>query len=107
MKALDALISLRSWCRENLLNGDSLIAYDLILALVNNHESSEPLQVKKLLALTSHSYTGIRSHYLRFIDEEWIEIYTDDIDRRVKYVRTTAKFNDLLCRYCEVALSKF
>jgi DNA-binding MarR family transcriptional regulator len=100
---IEAIFKLRAWCRQNLPIENSLIAYDLILLLSIHHYSNGHITVKQLFASIPHSYTAVRIHYQRFLDEGWIEHYPDPSDKRIKYVRPTQKFIEMINRYAEAA----
>jgi len=45
----------------------------------------------------------VRGHYLRFINDGWIEHYSDEADQRIKYVRPTAKLAKTMNDYAAEA----
>jgi DNA-binding MarR family transcriptional regulator len=89
---IEAIFKLRAWCIENLPIDNSLIAYDLLLLLSIHHYSNGHITVKQLFVSMPYSYTAIRIHYQRYVTDGWIEHYSDEKDRRIKYVRPTQKF---------------
>lgn len=100
---IEAIFKLRAWCRQHLPIENSLIAYDLILLLSIHHYSNGHITVKQLFASIPHSYTAVRIHYQRFLDEGWIEHYSAASDKRIKYVRPTQKFIEIINLYTEAA----
>jgi hypothetical protein len=66
-------------------------------------ECHRPLQTVKQLfsSLPDYSYIGVRTHYLRFLELNLIELVIDANDKRVKYVKPTQKLLDLLTKYLE------
>ncbi|MBU3617854.1 hypothetical protein [Polynucleobacter sp. JS-Fieb-80-E5] len=98
---IESIFRLRKWVKENLPIENSLIAYDLILLLSIHNYANGHVTVKQIFASLPHSSTAVRSHYQRFIDDGWIEHYLDPQDKRIKYVRPTGKFIDLINSYIE------
>jgi DNA-binding MarR family transcriptional regulator len=80
-----------------------LIAYDLILVLAINNYAKNNISIKELFASVPHSYTAVRGHYLRFVKDGWVEHYLDESDKRIKYVRPTAKLIKTMNDYAAVA----
>jgi DNA-binding MarR family transcriptional regulator len=97
------MLSLRNSSRVILPMGDSLIAYDLILVLAINNYAKNNISIKELFASVPHSYTAVRGHYLRFVNDGWIEHYLDESDKRIKYVRPTAKLVKTMNDYAATA----
>jgi DNA-binding MarR family transcriptional regulator len=100
---IEALFKLRAWCRQHLPIENSLIAYDLLLLLAIHNYSNGHITVKQLFASLPYSYTAVRVHYQRYLDEGWIEHYTDPSDKRIKYVRPTQKFIEMINLYTDAA----
>jgi len=100
---IGGIFSLRTWCRDNLPIENSLIAYDLILVLGINNYAKNDISIKELFNSVPHSYTAVRSHYLRFVNDGWIEHYLNETDKRIKYVRPTPKLIKALNDYSEAA----
>jgi DNA-binding MarR family transcriptional regulator len=100
---IGGIFALRTWCRDNLPTENSFIAYDLILVLANNNYDKNNISIKELFASVPHSYTAVRGHYLRFVKDGWVEHYLDKSDKRIKYVRPTAKFIKMMNSYAAVA----
>ena len=96
---IDSIFSLRSWCIDNLPIENSLIAYDLILLLSIHNYSQGQITVKQLFASVPYSYTAVRSHYLRLLEDGWIELHPDHKDKRIKYVRPTQKLVKMMNLY--------
>lgn len=100
---IGGIFALRSWCRDNLPTENSFIAYDLILVLAINNYAKNNISIKELFASVPHSYTAVRGHYLRFVNDGWIEHYSDASDKRIKYVRPTPKLVKTMNDYAEAA----
>jgi DNA-binding MarR family transcriptional regulator len=54
---------------------------------MKSYEIKEEITVKQLYSSLPHSYTGLRLHYKRLIDDGWFEQVPDRGDRRVKYIQ--------------------
>ena len=88
---IEAIFTLREWCRLNLPTDESYVAYDIILVISINHYAKIPISVKHLFSSVPHSYTATRYHYKRLIAEGWLEHSFADYDNRVKFVKATDK----------------
>ena len=104
---IGGIFALRTWCRDHLPIENSLIAYDLILALAINNYAKNNISIKELFASVPHSYTAVRGHYLRFVKDGWVEHYLDASDRRIKYVRPTPKLIRTINAYTKAASDIF
>lgn len=100
---IEAIFRLRAWCSKNLPIENSLIAYDLLLLLSIHNYSNGHITVKQVFASLPYSYTAVRGHYQRYVNEGWIEHYPDPKDKRIKYVRPTQKFVEMINLYTNVA----
>ena len=100
---IEAILSLRQSFQKYLPIENSLIAYDLILLLSIHNYSKGHITVKQLFKSLPHSTTAIRSHYTRFINDGWIEVYSNLEDKRVKFVRPTQKFIEVINAYTQAA----
>jgi len=100
---IGGIFALRSWCKDNLPIENSLIAYDLILIFAINNYAKNNISIKELFASVPHSYTAVRGHYLRFVNDSWVEHYLDESDKRIKYVRPTPKLVKTMNQYAEAA----
>ena len=98
---IESIFALRSWCKDNLPIENSLIAYDLILVLAINNYAKNNISIKELFASVPHSYTAVRGHYLRFVNDGWVEHYLDESDERIKYVRPTARLVKTMNEYAK------
>ena len=86
---------LHSWLRVNLPIANSYVATDILfLVAIENR-----LKVKELFTSLPYSYTAIRQHYKRLLEEQWIEQIADAKDKRVKYLQTTEKLNQVLRQF--------
>ena len=107
---IGSIFALRSWCKKHLPIENSLIAYDLILILAINNYAKNNISIKELFASVPHSYTAVRVHYLRFVKDGWVEHYLDHSDRRIKYVRPTAKLvktmNDYATEASKISINR-
>jgi DNA-binding MarR family transcriptional regulator len=100
---IGSIFALRTWCKDHLPTENSLIAYDLILVLAINNYAKNNISIKELFASVPHSYTAVRGHYLRFVKDGWVEHYLDESDKRIKYIRPTAKLVKTMNDYATVA----
>jgi len=100
---IEAILSLRQSFQKYLPIENSLIAYDLILLLSIHNYSKGHITVKQLFKSLPHSTTAIRYHYTRFINDGWIEAYSNSQDKRVKFVRPTQKFIEIINAYTQAA----
>jgi len=100
---IGSIFALRAWCKDHLPIENSLIAYDLILVLAINNYAKNNISIKELFASVPHSYTAVRGHYLRFVKDGWVEHYLDESDKRIKYIRPTAKLVKTMNDYAAVA----
>lgn len=98
---LESIFKLRKWVQENLPIENSLIAYDIILLLSIHKYANGHITVKQLFASLPHSATAVRYHYKRFVEDGWIEHYSDLKDKRVKYIKPTEKFFNIIMHYAE------
>ena len=78
------LNEIHRWCKKNLPIDNSLVALELILFVTEQHESSNQITIKHLFSSLEHSYTGLRHHYKRLIDDGWLEHDEDRGDKRIK-----------------------
>lgn len=102
---IESILSLRQSLQKYLPIENSLIAYDLILLLSIHNYSQGHITVKQLFKSLPHSATAIRYHYTRFINDGWIELYLNSKDKRVKFVRPTQKFIEIINAYTKDAES--
>ena len=100
---IGSIFALRSWCKDHLPIKNSFIAYDLILILAINNYAKNNISVKELFASVPYSYTAVRGHYLRFVNEGWVEHYLDQSDKRIKYIRPTPKLVKTMNEYALAA----
>jgi hypothetical protein len=100
---IGGIFALRTWTKDHLPIENSLIAYDLILVLAINNYAKNNISIKELFASVPHSYTAVRGHYLRFVNDGWVEHYLDGADKRIKYVRPTAKLVKTMNDYAAAA----
>lgn len=91
----------RAWCKENLPFYESVVAYDLILLLASKYLNHEEVNVKYIFSQLPHSYTAVRQHYKRLIEDGWIKSTTGGIDKRIKYIIPADKFNTIIERYAK------
>jgi DNA-binding MarR family transcriptional regulator len=96
-----AIFNLRDSLGKYLPIQNSLIAYDLILWLSIHNYSRGHITVKQLFNSLPHSATAVRYHYKRLINDGWIENYMDAKDKRIKYIRPTAKLIEIVNAYTQ------
>lgn len=88
---------LHSWLRKNLPIANSYVATDILFLVVIENR----LKVKELFTSLPYSYTAIRQHYKRLLEEHWIVQIADKSDKRVKYLQATDKLNDVLRKFAQ------
>ena len=107
ISAIENILNQRRWCDENLPIENSLIAYDLMLELTLRQAQNRKQTIKQFFSSLPHSYTAVRQHYNRLINDGWIEHEKDSLDGRIKYVQPTAKFNLVMTEYFKMLDSTF
>lgn len=91
----------RAWCKENLPFYESVVAYDLILLLASKFLNNEEVNVKYIFNQLPHSYTAVRQHYKRLIEDGWIKNIMAITDKRIKHIIPTNKFNAIIEKYAQ------
>lgn len=99
LETLEKVQSIRNWGKENLPFYESVIANDLIIFLAIEFVKGKPLTVKRLFASLPYSYTAIRQHYKKLFKDGWVEHATDDRDKRIKYIKPSERFIDVIDAY--------
>ena len=98
-KILNSLIALRHWCTGNLPIENSYVAYDLLLIVAEASTANRKLMVKNLFNSAPHSYTAVRMHFKRLVNDGWFELVEDEQDGRLKYVVPTKQFIGTINNY--------
>lgn len=101
LEILSNVQRLRRWGKENLPLYESTIANDIIIFLAIEFVRQQSLTVKQLFASLPYSYTAIRQHYKKLLQDGWIKIISDATDKRIKYLTPSAKFVDVIDAYVE------
>lgn len=104
---LEKVQALRSWGKENLPLYESVIANDLIIFLAIEFVSGKPLTVKRLFASLPYSYTAVRQHYKKLFEDGWVIHVPDENDRRIKYIKPSEKFIEVIDAYVGVIKNTF
>lgn len=107
IEVLENLRELRQWRKENLPHFESPAAYDLIILLAINFAKGEVFTVKQLFASLPHSYTAIRQHYKGLMNIGLIECLPDTNDGRIKFIKPTEKFINLIDSYVSEVTARF
>jgi hypothetical protein len=97
------MVALRNCGKENLPMSDSLIAYDLILFIAVTYGEQQPITIKQLFSSLPHSYTAVRYHYNRLLNDGYVIHKHDEYDKRVKYIQPTEKFLSSVVNYANNA----
>jgi len=97
------MAQLRNCAKENLPMSDSLIAYDLILYIATTYKEQKPITIKQLFAALPHSYTAVRHHYNRLLNDGYVVHKLDTNDGRVKFIEPTEKFINSVVGYANKA----
>ncbi len=82
---------------------DTLIAYDLILFMAITFAEKKPITPKQLFASLPHSYSALRHHYNRLLDDGYVIHKSGVLDKRVKYIEPTEKFLSSVVNYANKA----
>lgn len=82
---------------------DSLIAYDLILFIAVTYGEKQPITIKQLFSSLPHSYTAVRYHYNRLLNDGYVVHKHDENDKRVKYIEPTEKLKNSVATYANSA----
>jgi len=77
----------------NLPIGHSFIPYDILLYLFHCQSIEETTTVKSLFASLPYSDMGTRIHFNSLVANGWIELVSNEKDKRMKVCRPTDKFN--------------
>ena len=97
------LVALRNCSKQSLPMCDSLIAYDLILFIAIHCGERQRLSVKQLFSSLPHSYSAVREHYNRLLNDGFVVHKQDEKDKRIKYVEPTEKFIGSVVNYANNA----
>lgn len=104
---LEKVQAVRSWGKENLPFYESVIANDLIIFLAIEFVKGKPLTVKRLFASLPYSYTAVRQHYKKLFKDGWVEHVSDDRDRRIKYIKPSERFIEVIDAYVQTIKCTF
>jgi DNA-binding MarR family transcriptional regulator len=97
------LVALRNCSKQTLPMSDSLVAYDLILFIAIHCGERQPLSVKQLFSSLPHSYSAVREHYNRLLNDGYVVHKQDEKDKRIKYIEPTEKFIGSVVNYANNA----
>lgn len=98
-EVLEKIQAMRDWGKRHLPFYESVIANDLVIFLAIQFTSGKPLAVKKLFASLPYSYTAVRQHYKKLVEDGWVTHIPDKQDGRVKYIQPSEKFMDVIEKY--------
>ena len=104
---LEKVQAIRSWGKKNLPFYESVIANDLIIFLAIEFVSGKPLTVKRLFASLPYSYTAVRQHYKKLFKDGWVIHISDEKDKRIKYVKPSERFIEIIDSYVHVIKTTF
>lgn len=107
LEMLEKVQAVRSWGKENLPLYESVIANDLIIFLAIEFVRGKPLTVKRLFASLPYSYTAIRQHYKKLFKDGWVIHITDENDKRIKYIKPSEKFIEVIDAYVGIIKNTF
>jgi len=102
LEMLEKVQAVRKWGKENLPLYESVIANDLIIFLAIEFVSGKPLTVKRLFASLPYSYTAVRQHYKKLFKDGWVIHVADENDKRIKYIKPSQKFVEIIDSYVDV-----
>ena len=92
---LRLLLQAKTWERENLPLSNSLIPLEMLLFLAICQAEGKRITVKGLTSSTGFSILGAGIHLRRLERDGYVVLQQDTIDRRVKYIQTTPKLDQL------------
>lgn len=107
LEMLEKVQAVRKWGKENLPFYESVIANDLIIFLAIEFVSGKPLSVKRLFASLPYSYTALRQHYKKLFEDGWVRHEPDEKDKRIKYIKPSEKFIEVIDKYVHVIKTAF
>lgn len=107
LEMLEKVQAVRNWGKENLPLYESVIANDLIIFLAIEFVSGKPLTVKRLFASLPYSYTAVRQHYKKLFKDGWVIHVPDEKDKRIKYVKPSEKFVEVIDSYVHIIKTTF
>ncbi len=96
IKHIQKLIELRDSLNKNLYIGQSLITYDLILAILHAHLQGKSLTIKELCAESIRSTLNTRKHLNLLNEDGWIIFSNGVHDKRLRLVTATDKLIHLV-----------
>lgn len=102
-KIIQRWSSLDGWVRSNMPVANSYVASDILLAIYLEPDS----QVKDLFLSVPHSYTAVRMHYVRLLNEGWIEQQLHNDDKRVRLLAPSGKLEAIFDSFAKEIQSKF
>ncbi len=91
LQLLEIAIAIRRIFSKHLPIDSSLIPFDLIFRIVISHLNKKELTIKLLFVDLPHSEMGMRYHFRRLQEKEWIYICPSNTDKRSKIVLPTNK----------------
>ena len=100
---IQRMLALRNCSKNHLPINDSIIAYDLILFIANCYYENQPITVKELFNTQPYSYTAVRQHYKRLLDNQYITQKSHENDKRIKYILPTDKLINAVNNYSKNA----
>lgn len=107
LKTLEQIQFIRDWGKKNLPLYESIIANDLIIFLAIEFVRGESLTIKRLFASLPYSYTAIRQHYKKLLREGWVLHVPDEADKRVKLIKPSEKFIEVIDQYVRIIKNTF
>jgi hypothetical protein len=102
LEMLEKIQALRKWGKQNLPLYESVIADDLIIFLAIEFVGGKPLTVKRLFASLPYSYTAVRQHFKKLFNDGWVIYIPDENDKRIKYIKPSQKFVEIIDSYVDV-----
>lgn len=97
------MVELRNCSKQSLPMSDSLIAYDLILFLAIAYAEKQLITPKQLFFSLPHSYSAVRHHYNRLLEDGYVVHKPAESDKRMKYIEPTEKFISSVISYANNA----
>ena len=85
---------IRRISQENLPVGTSFIPYDMLMFLYKAYADDRQINLKDFFIYFKHSQMGVRYHLKKLINDGWISLASNPVDRRSKLLVINPKFID-------------
>jgi len=93
------VMEIRIWERQFLACQNSIVAMDLLVLVAHHSLQRLPLSCKSCYSSLNYSSVAIRKQLCRYEDMGWILIEPCEKDRRVRWVKASPKFEEIMDLY--------